>query len=103
MIKGGLLVGILGIGELLIYGVIILFGKFFFIVCFGGGIGGVVIGYFGNVGVIVIGLLGVVFILLIVNNEWFFYVIGLIVVYLGGFILIYFFGILKDVMNSVEL
>ncbi|EIM1007125.1 PTS transporter subunit EIIC [Listeria monocytogenes] len=103
MIKGGLPVGILGIGEPLIYGVTIPLGKPFLTACLGGGIGGAVIGYFGNVGAIAIGLSGVALIPLIANNEWLSYVIGLIAAYLGGFILTYFFGTPKDAMNSVEL
>ncbi|EAC9077853.1 permease [Listeria monocytogenes] len=103
MIKGGLPVGILGIGEPLIYGVTIPLGKPFLTACLGGGIGGAVIGYFGNVGAIAIGPSGVALIPLIANNEWISYVIGLIAAYLGGFILTYFFGTPKDAMNSVEL
>ncbi|EAF6875754.1 permease [Listeria monocytogenes] len=103
MIKGGLPVGILGIGEPLIYGVTIPLGKPFLTACLGGGIGGAVIGYFGNVGAIAIGPSGVALIPLIANNEWLSYVIGLIAAYLGGFILTYFFGTPKDAMNSVEL
>ncbi|HDI3689825.1 TPA: PTS transporter subunit EIIC [Listeria monocytogenes] len=103
MIKGGLPVGILGIGEPLIYGVTIPLGKPFLTACLGGGIGGAVIGYFGNVGAIAIGPPGVALIPLIANNEWLSYVIGLIAAYLGGFILTYFFGTPKDAMNSVEL
>ncbi|MBC1383371.1 PTS transporter subunit EIIC [Listeria innocua] len=103
MIKGGLPVGILGIGEPLIYGVTIPLGKPFLTACLGGGIGGAVIGYFSNVGAIAIGPSGVALIPLIANNEWLSYVIGLIAAYLGGFILTYFFGTPKDAMNSVEL
>lgn len=103
MIKGGLPVGILGIGEPLIYGVTIPLGKPFLTACLVGGIGGAVIGYFGNVGAIAIGPSGVALIPLIANNEWLSYVIGLIAAYLGGFILTYFFGTPKDAMNSVEL
>ncbi len=84
MIKGGLPVGILGIGEPLIYGVTIPLGKPFLTACLGGGIGGAVIGYFGNVGAIAIGPSGVALIPLIANNEWLSYVIGLIAAYLGG-------------------
>lgn len=103
MIKGGLPVGILGIGEPLIYGVTIPLGKPFLTACLGGGIGGAVIGYFGNVGAIAIGPSGVALIPLIANNEWLSYVIGLIAAYIGGFVLTYFFGTPKDAMNSVEL
>ncbi|AIS60065.1 PTS system EIIBC component SA0186 [Listeria ivanovii subsp. londoniensis] len=103
MIKGGLPVGILGIGEPLIYGVTIPLGKPFLTACLGGGIGGAVIGFFGNVGAIAIGPSGVALIPLIANNEWLSYVIGLVAAYLGGFILTYFFGTPKDAMDSVEL
>ncbi|NVU00648.1 PTS transporter subunit EIIC [Listeria monocytogenes] len=77
MIKGGLPVGILGIGEPLIYGVTIPLGKPFLTACLGGGIGGAVIGYFGNVGAIAIGPSGVALIPLIANNEWLFYAVSI--------------------------
>ncbi|MBC1712246.1 PTS transporter subunit EIIC [Listeria welshimeri] len=103
MIKGGLPVGILGIGEPLIYGVTIPLGRPFLTACFGGGIGGAVIGFFGNIGSIAIGPSGVALIPLIANNEWLGYIIGLVAAYLGGFILTYFFGTPKDAMQNVEL
>ena len=55
MIKGALPVGILGIGEPLIYGVTLPLGRPFITACIGGGIGGAVIGMIGNVGAIAIG------------------------------------------------
>ncbi|MBC1353932.1 PTS transporter subunit EIIC [Listeria welshimeri] len=103
MIKGGLPVGILGIGEPLIYGVTIPLGRPFLTACLGGGIGGAVIGFFGNIGSIAIGPSGVALIPLIANNEWLGYIIGLVAAYLGGFILTYFFGTPKDAMQNVEL
>lgn len=99
MFKGVFFVGFLGIGEFLIYGVIFLLGCFFFIVCIGGGVGGVVIGGIGYIGVIVVGLSGILLLLLIVNNMYFGYIVGLLVVYVGGFIFIYFFGIIKEMRN----
>ncbi|EUJ17886.1 PTS system EIIBC component [Listeria grandensis FSL F6-0971] len=102
MIKGGLPVGILGIGEPLIYGVTIPLGKPFITACIGGGIGGAAIGYFGNVGAIAIGPSGVALIPLIANGSWFEYVIGLLVAYIGGFILTYLWGVPKDAMEAVE-
>ncbi|MBC1862027.1 PTS transporter subunit EIIC [Listeria welshimeri] len=103
MIKGGLPVGILGIGEPLIYGVTIPLGRPFLTACLGGGIGGAVIGFFGNIGSIAIGPSGVALIPLIANKEWLGYIIGLVAAYLGGFILTYFFGTPKDAMQNVEL
>lgn len=100
MIKGALPVGILGIGEPLIYGVTLPLGRPFITACIGGGIGGAVIGAFGNVGAIAIGPSGVALIPLIANNRWFEYVLGLLAAYIGGFIVTFFFGIPKDLKET---
>lgn len=96
MIKGALPVGILGIGEPLIYGVTLPLGRPFITACLGGGIGGAVIGLFGNVGAISIGPSGVALIPLIANGHWLNYIIGLLSGYAGGFIFTYLFGITPE-------
>lgn len=96
MIKGALPVGILGIGEPLMYGITLPFGKPFVTACLGGGVGGAVIGLIGGVGAIAIGPSGFPLIPLIANGKWWGYVLGLFASYLGGFILTYFFGIPQD-------
>lgn len=96
MIKGALPVGILGIGEPLIYGVTLPLGRPFITACLGGGIGGAVLGLFGNVGAISIGPSGVALIPLIANGHWLNYVIGLLAAYAGGFIITYLFGTTKE-------
>ncbi|MDD7305848.1 MAG: PTS transporter subunit EIIC [Peptoniphilaceae bacterium] len=95
IVKGALPVGILGIGEPLIYAVSLPMGKTFITACIGGGIGGAVIGALGQVGASAIGPSGVALIPLIVNGRWLSYVIGLLAGYLGGFVVTYFFGIDK--------
>lgn len=100
MIKGALPVGILGIGEPLIYGVTLPLGKPFITACIGGGIGGAVIGGLGHIGAIAIGPSGVALIPLINNGHWLGYVFGLLAAYVGGFIATYFFGVPKDAMQS---
>lgn len=102
MIKGALPVGILGIGEPLIYGVTLPLGKPFITACIGGGIGGAVIGLIGGVGAIAIGPSGVPLIFLIANHKWWGYVLGLLAAYLGGFIFTYFFGIPKDRLAAIQ-
>lgn len=102
MIKGALPVGILGIGEPLIYGVTLPLGRPFITACIGGGIGGAVIGLFGNVGAIAIGPSGVALIPLIANGLWLKYVIGLVAAYAGGFIATYLFGVPKEAMAEQE-
>ena len=98
MIKGALPVGILGIGEPLIYGVTLPLGRPFITACIGGGIGGAVIGLLGNVGAIAIGPSGVALLPLIANGMWFKYLLGLLAGYAGGFVLTYFFGTPKEAM-----
>ncbi|MEE6452382.1 PTS transporter subunit EIIC [Gottfriedia acidiceleris] len=102
MIKGALPVGILGIGEPLIYGVTLPLGRPFITACIGGGIGGAVIGMFGHVGAIAIGPSGMALVPLIANGMWLKYVIGLLAGYAGGFVLTYFFGTPKDAMAEQE-
>lgn len=102
MIKGALPVGILGIGEPLIYGVTLPLGKPFITACIGGGIGGAIVGGLGNIGSIAIGPSGVALIPLIAGNRWWGYVLGLLGAYVGGFIATYFFGIPKDRLEAVK-
>lgn len=103
MIKGALPVGILGIGEPLIYGVTLPLGRPFITACIGGGIGGAVIGMIGNVGAIAIGPSGAALIPLISDGKWFGYVLGLFAAYIGGFLVTFFFGIPKEQLEKEEL
>lgn len=103
MIKGALPVGILGIGEPLIYGVTLPLGRPFITACIGGGIGGAVIGLIGNIGAIAIGSSGAALIPLISDGKWFGYVLGLLAAYAGGFLATFFFGIPKEQLAKEEL
>lgn len=103
MIKGALPVGILGIGEPLIYGVTLPLGRPFITACIGGGIGGAVIGLIGNIGAIAIGPSGAALIPLISDGKWFGYVLGLLAAYAGGFLATFLFGIPKEQLAKEEL
>ncbi|OBS61864.1 PTS beta-glucoside transporter subunit EIIBCA [Enterococcus mundtii] len=103
MIKGALPVGILGIGEPLIYGVTLPLGRPFITACIGGGIGGAVIGLIGNIGAIAIGPSGAALIPLISDGKWFGYVLGLLAAYAGGFLATFFFGIPNEQLAKEEL
>ena len=100
LIKGALPVGILGVGEPLIYGVTLPLGRPFITACIGGGIGGAVVASFGHVGAIAIGPSGVALIPLIANNMWWGYVIGVLCAYAGGFVATYFWGVPKTAMEG---
>lgn len=103
MIKGALPVGILGIGEPLIYVVTLPLVRPFITACIGGGIGGAVIGLIGNIGAIAIGPSGAALIPLISDGKWFGYVLGLLAAYAGGFLATFFFGIPKEQLAKEEL
>lgn len=103
IIKGALPVGILGIGEPLIYAVTVPLGRPFITACIGGGIGGAVIGLIGNIGATAIGPSGIALIPLIPNGMWWGYVLGLLAGYAGGFVVTYFFGVPKEATKATEL
>ncbi|MBE9389781.1 PTS transporter subunit EIIC [Vagococcus salmoninarum] len=96
LIKGALPVGILGIGEPLIYGVTLPLGRPFLTACIGGGIGGAVLGLIGNIGATSVGPSGVALIFLIADGKWLGYVLGLLAGYAGGFLATYFFGTTEE-------
>jgi PTS system sucrose-specific IIC component len=103
IIKGSLPVGILGIGEPLIYAVTLPLGRPFITACLGGGIGGAVLGAIGGVGATAIGPSGVALIPLIADGQWLSYVLGLLAAYAGGFVLTYFFGVPAEAMRASEI
>ncbi|RCX18990.1 PTS system IIA component (Glc family) /PTS system IIB component (Glc family) /PTS system IIC component (Glc family) [Fontibacillus phaseoli] len=96
IIKGALPVGVMGIGEPLIYGVTLPLGKPFVTACLGAAFGGAVIGYFGNVGAIAIGATGLEMLLLIADGKWWIYLLGLLTAYFFGFLCTYLFGVPKE-------
>ncbi|KAA9233745.1 PTS transporter subunit EIIC [Aerococcus mictus] len=100
IIKGSLPVGILGIGEPLIYAVTLPLGRPFITACIGGGIGGAVVGGIGSIGATAIGPSGVALIPLIADGKWLGYVFGLLAAYAGGFIVTYFFGVPKEAQST---
>lgn len=104
MIKGALPVGILGVGEPLIYGVSLPLGRPFLTACVGGGVGGAVIGAIGGIGATSIGPSGVALIPLIHGGfgNAMGYIFGLLAAYAGGFVATYFFGVPKDAMVAKD-
>ncbi|CAM3979165.1 PTS N-acetylmuramic acid transporter subunit IIBC [Rahnella bruchi] len=101
-IKGAIFPGLLGIGEPLIYGVTLPRLKPFITACIGGGIGGFFIGLAAWLGVpvglnTVFGPSGLVSIPLMTSHQGIFigmavYVVALLIAYLAGFILTWFYG-----------
>lgn len=90
-IVSALPVGLMGIGEPLIYGVTLPLGKPFIGACIGGGVGGAVIAFF-KVGALSMGLSGLPLTLLIQSNQMVLYLAGVIAAYIGGFAATYLLG-----------
>ncbi|MRS16701.1 PTS N-acetylmuramic acid transporter subunit IIBC [Enterobacteriaceae bacterium RIT691] len=101
-IKGAIFPGLLGIGEPLIYGVTLPRLKPFVTACFGGAVGGFFIGLVSWMGLpvglnTVFGPSGLVSIPLMTSAQGIFagmavYVAGILISYLAGFVLTWFFG-----------
>lgn len=101
-IKGAIFPGLLGIGEPLIYGVTLPRLKPFVTACVGGAVGGFFIGLVAWMGIpiglnTVFGPSGLVSIPLMTSTQGIFvgmlvYVVGILISYIAGFILTWFFG-----------
>ncbi|WP_257997877.1 glucose PTS transporter subunit IIA [Salimicrobium jeotgali] len=93
-------VGILGIGEPLIYGVTLPLGRPFITASLGAGFGGAFLSFF-SVGAITVGPSGIVMIPLIADNKYLLYTVGLLISYIGGFALTYLFGFKEEMVNKL--
>lgn len=101
MVRDSITVGILGIGEPLMYAVTLPLGKPFITACLGAGFGGIltVLFHIGTVSQGASGLLG----LLILKDfgAWPYYIIAMLGAYVGGFALTYFFGVDDDRIEDI--
>ena len=92
MVRDSIPVGILGIGEPLMYAVTLPLGKPFITACLGSGIGGVLAVLF-HLGTISQGVSGLFGLLIAVPGTWIYFIITMLGAYAGGFALTYLFGI----------
>ena len=95
--KNGLIPGILGIGEPLIYGITLPLGKPFIGACLGAGIGGATMAFL-KVGAVAMGVSGLPLALLIADGKMLVFLIGVLVSYVSG----YFFTKLLGFEDPVE-
>jgi sucrose PTS system EIIBCA or EIIBC component len=95
VIKGGLPVGILGIGEPLIFGVTLPLGRTFITACLGAAVGGTFQSVL-NIASIAIGVSGLPLALLIKTDQIFLYVAGVLIAYVAGFAFTWLFGYTKE-------
>ncbi|MDR2860442.1 MAG: PTS transporter subunit EIIC [Elusimicrobiota bacterium] len=106
IISSALPIGFLGIGEPLIYGVSLPLFYPFITACLGAGFGGALITFFSNhgdkIGASAFGLSGLLMIPLIANKMWFYYLLGIIASYIGGFVLTYLFGYKEEYLEKLK-
>ncbi|MFV0393638.1 MAG: PTS transporter subunit EIIC, partial [Coprobacillaceae bacterium] len=90
--RDSLPVGILGIGEPMMYAVTLPLGRSFLTACLGAGFGGALISLF-NIGTVSQGVSGLFGLLIVEPGTQFLYLIAMLVAIAGGFILTYLFGV----------
>lgn len=91
IIKGALPVGILGIGEPLIFGVTLPLGRPFITACIGAGFGGA-FQAFMHVNAVALGLSGLPLAFLIRPGDIGYYLLGILIAYLAGFLITFLVG-----------
>lgn len=105
IIRAALPIGILGVGEPLIYGVSLPLFYPLITACLGGGFGGAFVAYgiqaTGGFGAGALGLSGVLLTAVISSGQWLWYVGGLVVSYVMGFVLTYFFGFKEHMVERL--
>ena len=99
-IRDALPVGILGIGEPLMYAVTLPLGKSFITACLGAGLGGILASIF-SLGAISQGVSGLFGLLLMQPGQQFPFIIAMLGAYAGGFLVTYFFGVDEDRINEI--
>ncbi|PLR87887.1 PTS transporter subunit EIIC [Bacillus sp. V33-4] len=100
VIKGGLPVGMLGIGEPLIFGVTLPLGRPFLTACLGAAVGGAFQAFF-NVATIAIGVSGIPLVFLVNTNEMVLYLVGLLIAYFFGFLFTWLFGFKEEMARNI--
>ncbi|WP_026491682.1 PTS transporter subunit EIIC [Butyrivibrio sp. XPD2002] len=99
-IRDSIPVGILGVGEPLMYAVTLPLGKSFITACLGSGFGGVAASLF-HIGAVAQGASGLFGLLIVEPGKQVQYVIAMLISYTAGFILTWFFGVDEKRINEV--
>ncbi|QQZ09278.1 PTS transporter subunit EIIC [Heyndrickxia vini] len=100
IIKGGLPAGFLGIGEPLLYGVTLPLGRPFITACLGAAVGGAFQAIF-HVAATSIGVSGLSLTMLIADNKYILYLIGIVIAYAFGFLFTYLFGFKEEMAEDI--
>ncbi|MBF0778096.1 PTS transporter subunit EIIC [Streptococcus cuniculi] len=98
--RDSLPVGVLGIGEPMMYAVTLPLGKPFITACLGSGIGGMLAVLF-HLGTVTQGVSGLFGLLIMVPGTQLQYVLAMLAAYVCGFVLTWFFGIDEERIDEV--
>lgn len=98
--RDSLPVGILGVGEPMMYAVTLPLGKPFITACLGSGVGGVLASLF-HIGAISQGVSGLFGLLIMVPGQQVQFLISMVGAYVGGFLFTWFFGVNEDRINEI--
>ncbi len=99
-IRDSIPVGILGIGEPMMYAVTLPLIRPFVTACIGAGFGGAAAALM-HLGTVSQGVSGLFGLLIVKPGQQFGYIIAMLVAYAGGFIVTHFFGVDEDIINEV--
>ncbi len=100
MVMSSIPVAILGVGEPLMYAVTLPLGRPFITACLGAGFGGVAASLF-HLGTVSQGVSGLFGLLIMQPGQQVEFLIALLISYVGGFVLTWFFGIDEARINEV--
>ncbi|WP_040213099.1 PTS transporter subunit EIIC [Clostridium polynesiense] len=90
--RDSLPIGVLGVGEPMMYAITLPLGRPFITACLGAGVGGVLSSLF-KIGTISQGVSGLFGLLIVQPGNQMSYVIAMLAAYAGGFVLTWFFGV----------
>ena len=93
-------VGVLGVGEPLMYAVTLPLGRPFVTACLGAGVGGVIATAL-HVGAVSQGASGLFGVLIVQPNQHVAYIVALLGAVIGGFVLTWFFGVDDERIDEV--
>ncbi|MBR3326149.1 MAG: PTS transporter subunit EIIC [Atopobiaceae bacterium] len=99
-IRDSIPVGILGVGEPMMYAVTLPLGRPFVTACLGAGFGGMVAALL-HVGAVSQGVSGLFGLLIVLPGQQLWYVVAMLVACAGGFVLTWLFGVDEQRINSV--
>ncbi|PMD73845.1 PTS transporter subunit EIIC [Companilactobacillus nuruki] len=100
MVMSSIPVAILGVGEPLMYAVTLPLGRAFVTASIGAGFGGIVASLF-HLGAVSQGVSGLFGLLIMQPGQQLSYLLALLVAYLGGFVVTWFFGVDENRINEI--